>query len=155
MKQSFQGTLNGLLSKKNRMTGEKKVLVTEIKSLQAREKAMLRDTDMYKSKYHEKYRELLKVQNAPESEQSGGRNGEMALNHARMLRGALDKLCFHDDQEMSNHQGRTQKETEITRVQALISDVGAGTKGQHRDIVAHMRELLDESCNLEMESVSV
>ena len=54
----------------------------------------------------------------------------------------------------NNHTSVNQKEIEITRVQALISDVGAGTKGQHRDIVAHIRELLHESCNLEMEYAS-
>ena len=45
-----------------------------------------------------------------------------------------------------------QQEIEITRVQALIGDVGINSP--HQELVIHLRELLNTGCNLQMQYVS-
>ena len=55
MEQTYRTTLKGLTSKKSRMAAEKKVLVTEIKSLRLQQSNRISDTEKYTREYYEKY----------------------------------------------------------------------------------------------------
>ena len=150
MESTYKATLKGLTSRKSRMSAEKKVLVVEIKSLRKRQKETSDATKRYTKQYGNRYEELSKAQTAPEHEQSERHHGERALEQAILLRSALVKL---DTDEQDQSGDGFQKETEITRVQALVQDIGVGSP--HQEIVVHLRELLHSSCNLQMEHVSL
>jgi hypothetical protein len=146
MEQTYSNTLKKLGKKKSKLSAEKKVLVSEIKSLQSKSKVIGEDTEKFRNEYQKKYEELLALQKVPEGEkeQTSQQQGERTLDHSRMLRTALSKIA-------SNNKDAENKETEITRVQALISDLG--TRSPHQEILRHMRELLSENCNLQMKSL--
>ena len=173
MEQTYRTTLKGVTSKKSRMTAEKKVLVTEIKSLRLQQSNRISNTEKYTKEYYEKYQKLNEknIQNEGEEEYGGStgskggrRNGERALDDVRMLRSALTKLASKRDPLQQGMEGESvldsleevrdsyQQEIEITRVQALIGDVGINSP--HQELVIHLRELLNTGCNLQMQYVS-
>ena len=120
--QCYGDTLQGLRSKKSRMTAEKKVLVTEIKSLQQQVKTVDSDTTQYKSDYAKKYKELLVMQNSTGEgkEQTRRQQGENAVDRARVLRSALGKIASTEGSGAGRRGSHTTQEIEITRVQAMV-----------------------------------
>ena len=149
--QCYGDTLQGLRSKKSRMTAEKKVLVTEIKSLQQQVKTVDSDTTQYKSDYAKKYKELLVMQNSTGEgkEQTRRQQGENAVDRARVLRSALGKIASTEGSGAGRRGSHTTQEIEITRVQAMVTELGS--RAPHQEILIHLRELLSDNCNMQME----
>ena len=149
--QCYGDTLQGLRSKKSRMTAEKKVLVTEIKSLQQQVKTVDSDTTQYKSDYAKKYKELLVMQNSTGEgkEQTRRQQGENAVDRARVLRSALGKIASTEGSGAGRRGSHTTQEIEITRVQAMVAELGS--RAPHQEILIHLRELLSDNCNMQME----
>ncbi len=135
----------GLVTKRGRMLAERKILVTEIKSLQAQDAKNEEDTVLFRQQYQEAYAQLVKAKAAPVSAVASERQSvSVALDSARMLRKALERISSGGDS--SGGGGKDHSEEEVNRVSALVDEVGRDAS--HQEILVHLRELLHESTNL-------